>query len=184
MFRLPIADCRLPLILLAALLLSACGFKPLYATSEEAAPPLAGLRIAEIVAGDLARPVIEREFDRRGALRADSPARYDLYLNISEQAEPLAVQIDDSVTRYNYRLHASYRLVRDADGKEFAGTAGAVASFNVVASQYSTLYAEAAAREKATRGLADEIERDILSKFAAESDADREAAAAASAGRK
>ena len=42
------------------------------------------------------------------------------------------------------------------------GSAEAVASFNVVDSQYATLFAEEAAREKAARTLIERIERNIL----------------------
>jgi LPS-assembly lipoprotein len=176
--RFPIPDSRFPLALLA-LLLSACGFKPLYQTGEEAGAGLKGVRIGAIDARDLIKPYLEREFRRRAALRTDAAPEYDLVLEVRETAQPLAVQIDDSVTRYNYRLDADYRLTRIEDGKEYRGTADAVASFNVVASQYSTLYAEDSAREKAARALAEDLERDILLKFAADREPGEAAASAA-----
>lgn len=151
--------------LLASSLLSACGFTPVYATGEAGGEPgLKGIHLAEIKTSETARPTLTRAFQRRTALGEN--ADYDLALTVRETAQPLAVQIDDSVTRYNYRLEADYSLTKRADGSVMKGRAQAVASFNVVSSQYSTLYAEEAAREKAARVLAEEVERDIMIKLA------------------
>jgi LPS-assembly lipoprotein len=150
----------------SALLLSGCGFTPLYATDEEGrAPGLRQVNLAALETSDSAKPTLTRAFERRMATSAE--AEYDLVVTVREQAQPLAVQIDDSVTRYNYRLQADYTLTSRADGKQIKGMAQSVASFNVVSSQYSTLYAEQSAREKAARVLAEEVERDILIKLSA-----------------
>ena len=171
-----IACCLLPV---ALCLLSACGFEPLYATSEAASKPaLQSVRLIEVKASDIATPIVTRALERRTAGGAgESEAEYDLVVTVRELAQPLAVQIDDSVTRYNYRLLADYTLTRRKDGEAFSGKAEAVASFNVVASQYSTLYAEDAAREKAARNLAERIERDILLEIAGADDPEKEAEA-------
>lgn len=177
---------RIRIVCLAALAalvpaLAGCGFTPLYATSDSGGKPaLASVNLADVESSETAARVLMDEFRWRTA-RESEDARYDLYLNVKEQAQQLAVQIDDSVTRYNYRLNGSYRLVERATGKATTGRASAVVSFNVVNSQYSTLFAEKSAREKAARTLVEEIERDILLKFAAEKEP--EAAAAALAGK-
>lgn len=163
----------------AALTLSACGFQPLYATGEgSAAAGLGNVRLGSVNANEGTVPIIRRAFERRMARAGDSAAEYSLELDVRDLAQPLAVQIDDSVTRYNYRLIADYIMTPTDGGKSFKGRAEAVASFNVVSSQYSTLYAEDAAREKAARALAEDIERDILLKFAAERETDTAAAGA------
>jgi LPS-assembly lipoprotein len=84
---------------------------------------------------------------------------------------PLAVQIDDSVTRYTYRMSMKYTLSRRADGVEFSGEVEAISSFNVVSSQYSTLYAEEAARDKAAANAFEQLERSILLKLSPEEQA-------------
>lgn len=151
--------------LIAAPLLTGCGFTPVYATADNGgAPGLRGVRLANVSTSETALPIITRAFERRTARGGD--AEYDLDLVVREGATSLAVQIDDSVTRYNYRVAANYTLRKRADGSVIKGRASAVASFNVVSSQYSTLYAEEAAREKAARVLAEEVERDILIKLA------------------
>lgn len=168
------------LLAAAALLLSACGFQPLYATGEGAsAGGLQNVRLGSITSSEIATPIIRRAFERRTA--RSGAGNYVLDATIQEAAQPLAVQIDDSVTRYNYRLTADYKLTPAAGGKAIKGTAEAVASFNVVASQYSTLYAESAAREKAARALVEDLERDALVKIGAERES-AEAAARAPTG--
>lgn len=158
----------------ASLLLTACGFQPLYATSDGSAPGLRNVALSTVTAPEEIEPVVKRAFARRTAAEG-SAAEYDLLLKADEQSERLAVQIDASVTRYNYRLVGSYTLVERAGGKQYKGRITSIASFNIVNSQYSTLYAEDAAREKAATQLVEDIERDILLKLAAAKDAARKA---------
>ena len=72
------------------------------------------------------------------------------------------MQIDATVTRYNYRLSGRYRLREFATGEVIEGSTVAVTSYNIVSSQYSTLYAERTARQKASRLLAEKMEQEIL----------------------
>ncbi len=173
-----------PILFLAfAPLLSSCGFTPLYATAETAGKSaLASVHVVTIESSDFAAHSLWQEFKWRAASEG-AEARYDLYLKVSEQAQQLAVQIDDSVTRYNYRMNGTYRLVERATGAQTTGRADAVVSFNVVNSQYSTLFAEKAAREKAARTLVEGLERDILANLAAEKEAEEAAAASLAGGR-
>jgi LPS-assembly lipoprotein len=147
-----------------ALLLSACGFRPLYATPEGGGAGLTQMALVNVEAPEAIGDVVTRAFERR--IRGGESARYDLSVKASEQAERLAVQIDASVTRYNYRLVGDYTLIERATGKRYTGNVISIASFNVVNSQYSTLYAEEQAKEKAAAQLVADIERDVLLKIA------------------
>lgn len=167
-------------LLTAAPVLSSCGFTPLYATADTGGKSaLASVRVSAINASDTATPVLARAFEARTAHESED-SKYDLFLNVKEEAQQLAVQIDDSVTRYNYRMIGAYTLVEHATGAKTQGRATAVVSFNVVSSQYSTLFAETAAREKAARVLVEEIDRDILINLAAANEAKAEVRAAKS----
>jgi LPS-assembly lipoprotein len=151
----------------AALALGGCGFTPLYATApgESGAVGLRNVALASVSAPESVAPVVSHAFEKR---TSDQPstAAYDLLVDASEQAERLAVQIDASVTRYNYRLVGKYTLIERGSGKRLSGRITSFASFNVVNSQYSTLFAENAAKEKAADQLAEDIERDILMQLA------------------
>lgn len=173
----------LALACLAAPALAGCGFTPLYAVADTGGQGvLRQVKLAELAAGEAVEPVLARAFETRTALD-DAQAEYELRVTAREKAERLAVQIDASVTRYNYLLQADYTLTRYADGKTIRGRAKSVASFNIVASQYSTLFAEKAAREKAARALVEDIERSILMRLAQEAETERAARAAAAATR-
>lgn len=155
------------LIVAPALLLAACGFRPLYATDGGGGSGLSRMALVEVAANEAIAPVISRAFRRRTSADG-ADALYDLTVTASEQAQALAVQIDASVTRYNYNLNADYTLTERSTGKRYTGRVVSIASFNIVDSQYSTLYAEETAREKAAAQLVEDIERDALLKLAAD----------------
>jgi len=160
------------LLICATFCLGACGFQPLYATTQgdNGASGLQNVDLLRLTASTEIEPFVRKAFARRAG--ADpSGAEYELIVNAKERAERLAVQIDASVTRYNYRLIGDYVLVHRKTGERISGRGEAIASFNVVSSQYSTLFAEKAAREKAATSLVAEIERDLLLKIAAQSEA-------------
>jgi len=151
------------------LMLGACGFRPIYATTQATGAALSQrIAIRQVTGPEAVAPLLTKALEDRMAPDAGKAAKYDLYVSATETAQRLAVQIDASVTRYNYRLNGRYTLLDLDTGERINGRARAVTSFNIVSSQYSTLYAERAAQEKAARLLAEEIERDLLIRFASE----------------
>lgn len=151
------------LSIISAMTVSACGFKPIYATPDNAVSPV----IRQVSIGAISAPE-EAHLALVGALRErivvgeGLTPKYNLEVVATENAQALAVQIDATVTRYNYRMRARYSLRDLESGSKINGSAEAITSYNIVSSQYSTLFAERTAREKAARLLAEEIERDIL----------------------
>jgi len=159
-------------VLTAALGLAGCGFRPIYATTEAGGVPLTQrISVAQVTGADSVTPLLTAALQSRMVLREGETAKYHLYVSANESAQRLAVQIDASVTRYNYRLNGRYTLVNLETGKRTNGRARAVTSFNIVNSQYSTLFAERNAQEKAARLLAEEIERDLLIRLSSQSTA-------------
>jgi len=157
---------KLAPLFVAAFALSGCGFQPIYATADNAAAPATRqVEVEKIAAPENLEPYIAEALGARLGPEPGQSARYAMFLEAQESAERLAVQIDATVTRYNYRLSAKYRVVDRQTGESFRGVARAVTSYNIVTSQYSTLFAERAAVQKAARQLAEEIERDLLIRF-------------------
>ncbi len=153
----------------AALSVGGCGFRPIYAAPETGAASLNQLvAIRQVSAPPDVLPLITDALNARIILKDGQAPQYDLHVDAKESAERLAVQIDATVTRYNYRLSANYVLINHKTGQRSRGSAKAVTSYNIVSSQYSTLYAERTAQEKAARLLAEEIERDLLIRFSDE----------------
>lgn len=145
---------------------SACGFRPIYATPDVSAPVIREIAVMNVAAPESLAPYIADALTTRMAPGEGITPRYELHVRAGESAERLAVQIDATVTRYNYRLDARYWVTDATSGERFGGQARAVTSYNIVSSQYSTLFAERTAIEKAARLLAEEIERDLLIRFA------------------
>ena len=151
---------------LAFVFLAGCGFRPIYATPSTGAAPLNQLvSVRQVSAPQTILPYITDALNERIVLQEGQTPKYDLYVNAEERAERLAVQIDATVTRFNYRLKAEYTIVDVETGSRSSGRAEVVTSYNIVTSQYSTLFAETTAQEKASRLLAEEIERDLLIRF-------------------
>lgn len=148
-----------------ALTVGACGFQPIYATHDGASSVSRQVEISAIAAPDAAINYITDALNARMQPTEGVTPRYALSLEVREGAQRLAVQIDATVTRYNYRLNAKYSAVDRETGDVFRGRVIAVTSYNIVSSQYSTLFAERDAIEKAARQLAEEIERDLLIRF-------------------
>ncbi|WP_425410508.1 LPS assembly lipoprotein LptE [Hyphococcus sp.] len=160
---------RIKLIFAAAgaLLLTGCGFRPIYATPEGQAPVIRQVRVESVAAPDSLAPILTDALNARMTPGEGVTPRYSLFVEANERAERLAVQIDATVTRYNYRLTGRYTVIDQTTGQRFRCSARSITSYNIVSSQYSTLFAEKNAIEKAATQLAEEIERDLLLRFSA-----------------
>ncbi len=160
-------------VLILTVLLAGCGFQPLYATPKNAEghPLLRQIEVGPIVStrdageGNLAvQPILRRALENRLIVDQQVSDTYDLTVTVTPIARRLNVQVDASVTRFNYELRSGYELTHRQTRATIRGNPTAVASFNQVASNYSSLFAEREAVEKASQRLAEEIERDILFK--------------------
>lgn len=144
------------------LLLSACGFRPLYgpaATSQaRTSERLATVSVALIPdrIGQLVRNALLDRVNIRG-----QPANPDFVLDVdvNETIQNLAIQRDETATRANLILQADFRLVDGATRETvFDGSVQSVSSYNISTSQdFATLSAETNARRRGARDLADEI---------------------------
>lgn len=160
---------------LLTLTLTGCGFRPIYATPADGSAPLnQQIAVRQVAAPETIEPLITTALNNRIVLRDGETPQYDLFVEARERADRLAVQIDATVTRFNYRLSARYALIDRNTGKRLNGSVRALTSYNIVTSQYSTLFAERTAQEKAAQRLAEEIERDILIRFASLNEDDEE----------
>ncbi len=156
---------RLGLVAALPLLLGACGFRPLYGgAGEEVARELAAIAVEtpETRLGWLFGERLRAELAPGGP----APARYRLSVELRSRKQPLAIQLDDSITRFELALSARY-VLRDASGQEVLhqGTLRRVASFNVVVSPFATLVAEQDAERRAAAELAQAIRTQLALYF-------------------
>lgn len=142
-----------------ALLLSACGLKPMYAggASGVVAQGLTGIEVSTIEgkAGWLMRNAL---VDRLGAGKTSGAAQYRLDVRLDDKVEGLGLLSDDTVARERRTLRARYQLVDIATGEiVLDASAGSDAGIDVVSSEYATIAAENTALENLTRQVADRI---------------------------
>jgi LPS-assembly lipoprotein len=148
-----------PAVLALALVLSACGLKPMYAggSSGTVAQGLAGIEVSPIEgkSGWLMRNAL---IDRLGAKPSSGAARYRLDVRLDDKLEGLGLLSDDTVARERRTLRARYQLVDLATGEiVLDATAGSDAGIDVVSSEYATIAAENTALENLTKQVADRI---------------------------
>ncbi len=145
-------------VLAFALLLSACGLKPMYSggATGVVAQGLSGIEVSTIEgkAGWLMRNAL---VDRLGAGKGGAP-QYRLDVRLDDRLEGLGLLSDDTVARERRTLRARYQLVDIATGEiVLDASAGSDAGIDVVSSEYATIAAENTALENLTRQVADRI---------------------------
>jgi LPS-assembly lipoprotein len=140
--------------------LSACGFRPLYAT--ESTPAGIAVYFNEIFVEDI--PARTGLILRNQLMDAFTPggtpaaSAYRLVVVLEEKREGLAIQENADITRYNYTLIARFEL-RDALKSEtlHRGSSRAIAGYNVLKSQFTTVIAQRDAEERAAREVGEDI---------------------------
>lgn len=146
------------LILAAALALSACGLRPMYAGggSGAVAGTLRSIQVQAIPgrAGWLMHKALVQ---RLGATEGDSAA-YRLEVELDDNITGFGIRGDSAATRERRTLRARYRLVDlSTGGVVLDATAGSDAGIDVVSSQYATVAAEQTALERLSEVVADQM---------------------------
>lgn len=150
---------RAPLALLAAALaLTSCGLRPLYAggASGPVIQALRGIEVAPIPgqSGWLMRTALA---DRLGG-GAGGAVRYRLEVELDDDITGFGIRSDNAVTRERRTLRARYRLLDAERGTVLLdATAGSDAGIDVVSSEYATVAAEQTALERLSVEVADQI---------------------------
>ncbi len=140
-------------------LLSACGFQPLYGgpAQTDVRANLAAVEVGLIEdrIGQQLRNELVRRFHPDGRPRNPS---YRLQVELNMSRRDLALQKSEIATRANLRITARYTLRKSMDGKTLIrGTSRINTSYDIFSSDFATLAAEADARRRGVRELADEI---------------------------
>jgi LPS-assembly lipoprotein len=145
-------------ILMLAMLLSACGLRPLYSGGAQGnvGQSLRSVDVAPIGgrSGWMVRTALQ---DRLGNSEP-TQARYRLEVELDDDITGFGIRSDDAVTRERRTLRARYRLVDASVGTVLLdATAGSDAGIDVVSSEYATVAAEQTALERLSREVADQI---------------------------
>ncbi len=143
------------------LVLGGCGFTPLYGAREGGArtdTELSQIRVLEIDNGRTGHDVYNALIDHLSPYGEPAEPDYQLRVRLSEDREGVAIERDASITRYNFRLDANFRLVDVRSGNViYEGRSRSIAAYNVVESQFATLSARRDAEERAATELSEDI---------------------------
>ncbi len=155
-----------PVGILAALLLTGCGFTPLYGTIDSGSN--VGMALSEVYVD----PIPERVgyelrnnlLDLFNATGRSDTAAYRLKLYLSGDEEAVVLQPNTAITRYNYQLRAHYDLIpKGGTDAVKSGDVTAFAAYNVAAAPflYATVTAQRDAQNRAASDIAERIRIDL-----------------------
>ncbi len=150
----PVAPVTRRGLLIAPLLLAACGFAPAYGPGGGATRLTGAVRVQDPVDKN-GFDLVERLEERLGRPEA---TRYDLAYTITTESVGVGITSDNKTTRYNLKGVIDYSLTEQATGARVTG--GRVQSFTAYSATGSTvagLAAEEDAAYRLMRILADQI---------------------------
>jgi LPS-assembly lipoprotein len=149
------------------LVLAACGFTPMYGSgSNNAVAELDRVEIALIrdQSGVYLRNLLIDNFYRDGY--PSSPTHLLQITNMEEDETNLDITSSSEATRKQIRIDASLALIDRATGQTvLSRRIYALASYNVLGSQFTTRVSENDAREAALNDLARQIESQLVLYF-------------------
>jgi LPS-assembly lipoprotein len=147
-----------------ALALASCGFHPMYSQSANGGPAIGPVVIDRIdgKGGYVLKSELEKLLDVE---RGTGPVRH-LVITMTEAIGGLGFRVDESASRSDLYLDASYQLY-DFEGRELLrGAMRSVASYDVPNSAYGEITAQDDARERAAETLAEKLRADIAIRLA------------------
>lgn len=154
-----------PILALVALTtLSACGFRPLYATAGDDYQTAANMAQVKVELiddriGQLTRNALLETLTPRG--QSSSPL-YDLSVTLTESRSEQGFTKDNEATIADYQITAKYEVTRRSDTKVLRkGEVRARTSYNIVDSDFASNEAEDAARKDAARNLAQQLANQV-----------------------
>jgi LPS-assembly lipoprotein len=155
------------LALLGAMLsLGSCGFRPLYGAGEpgSASAMFASIEVAEIP-GRIGYELRNSLIDRLSPEGSAPDLRYLLDARLDTSKRALAIQQDETTTRFNLALDVNFMLLdRTSNEAVYRDSVRIETSFNVLEDNYATLVSELDAEKRAARQASEEI-RTLLAVF-------------------
>ena len=158
--------------ILSLLLISACGFKPMYGQNSESgaglAQVMANIKIDQIrnASGRQERlsQLLQNNLNERiSPLSSDgSVSSYILKADYNLQEAGYGIREDETVTLQNLKLSVDFALVDvDTDQSIMDGTARAIVTYDLVRSDYSNKIA----RETSLERLSEEVANQIITRI-------------------
>lgn len=164
---------RRNLLLALGALLGGCGFRPMLKQVNDTG-----------VQSELAAVEVKTSTDRLGFLVRDNlldelnptgaevPTRYVLQVSVQQRSSALAIQLDNTATRFNLTLTAQFSLL-DASSRKvlYKSVVRRVASYNAIQAPYAEFAAEQDAGRRAAREVGTDIRTQLAIHFVREAEA-------------
>jgi LPS-assembly lipoprotein len=156
-------------VLASALLISGCGFRPLYGMNgaEPGAQALfSSIYVetddTELVGYELRNSIM----DLMHCSNDPRTAKYRLKFTVRQTREGVTIAPDAAITRYDYTLNVKYELTDAKTGAVItSGTESSLSAFDVVSSPYSTLVAQQSAQKSTAQDVASRLQIDMAVYF-------------------
>lgn len=149
------------LLVCLCVLLAGCGYQPLYgehgADNASVADEMALIRI-ESIPDRVGQEMYNMLRERLNPYGKPERPKYALKVALTERRDNLFLERDETATRANLTLRASFILTRIDDGSIVAtGLSRSVSSYDILSSQFASVISEQDARLRGARAISDEI---------------------------
>jgi LPS-assembly lipoprotein len=155
---------KIGLLTLLFMMTSACGYQPLYGENTNKPSVLAEFSTIEVrkIPGKLGQQLAISLQDKLAPYGLADTPKYSLIVNLTSAVTGFGFRQDESITRQNLKMMASYQLV-NLDDKQtvLSGNANANMTYDVVQSDFSNL----SAQEDAERRTGEQIINTIVTRL-------------------
>ncbi len=154
------------LCFLILLIISSCGFTPVYSKQGDNAEIAAKLSSVEVkpIKTLIGQEYVNALQDVLDPGRVGAVKDYEMEVTITKAVSPLAIERDRTVTRYKVAVTANYKLKASADGKIISsGTLKGESDYDKVDSYYATYVSDDDTTRRVIRELAQDTKIRIIS---------------------
>ena len=151
------------LAVLSAVVLSACGFTPMYADPAVGSPLR---RIAVSTQDDRLGYRLREQLEDALAWDRGSTPLYRLTTRVEQNRRSLGRRIDDTATRYELTVKATWTLTPAAGGEPVSGTETVTTTYAAADQPYAAIAAQQDGEERAAAELARLIRLDLMQALA------------------
>ena len=141
------------------LLLSGCGFTPVYGVNGSGVGPLEIAPIEGRVGYFLSQGL-----QRRAGLEASNAEKRNLEIKIQQRYNNVSLRPDSFASRTRITFDAEYVLKNSRTGSEIRGIVTSAVSFDSAEQAYSDVSLQSDAEERAANDLAERIWADLINK--------------------
>lgn len=161
--------------LVAALILSGCGFTPMHATGANGKTlgdvAIQTEKLTNVADNNAGFLITQRLRDRIGV--ASSPAEYTLEITPKYRRTRLGLTDGDVASRYDVTVQARWKLINTKTGKRIdGGSVSTVSTFGAPEGPYGVITADNVGVEQAAKETADKLVVEMARAFAKRDKAD------------